>query len=120
MLPRWPLRFWRSRNAAGDRCAYRRRRPTPPPKWTMCAVNAKEELALALAHSVSAGNIEPEEATELRFQATRRRLEPPAEWTDNPEVLTAYATGHAINMGVPKALAFPMRSAAPQIPLHHA
>lgn len=83
------------------------------PKWTMCAVNAKKELALALDHSLSAGNIEPEEARELRFQATKHRLEAPADWTEKPETLTAYATKHAVNMRLPKVLAVPMRPAAP-------
>ena len=85
------------------------------PKWTMCAVNAKKELALALGHSLSVGNLEPEEARELRLRVTRHRLETPTDWITNPETLTAYATKHAINMRVPKVLAVPMRSPAPWI-----
>lgn len=88
------------------------------PKWTMCAVNVKKELALALDHSISARNLEPEEARELRLRAARHRLEAPADWTRNPETLTAYATKHAVNMRVPKVLAIPMRSRVPRTWLH--
>jgi len=75
------------------------------PKWTMCAVNARTELSIALKHSMSTGNASVSEACELLAGATRRHLETPPEWTADPDVLTARARMHAINMGVPEVLA---------------
>jgi len=75
------------------------------PKWTMGAINARRELARALEYSVSTGNVDAGEASELLAVATRRRWETPPEWTAEPEALTARATMHAINMKVPQVLA---------------
>lgn len=75
------------------------------PKWTMCAVNARKELALALDHSISAGNVEPGEAHDLLAEAMRTCWDTPPDWAREPETLTAQATKHAINMKVPEVLA---------------
>jgi glycine/D-amino acid oxidase-like deaminating enzyme len=80
------------------------------PKWTMCAVNANAELGLALRHSVSTGNAEPEEAHALASLARYIRLEGAAEWAGDPAALTAAARRHALNMNVPEVLAYPMAS----------
>jgi glycine/D-amino acid oxidase-like deaminating enzyme len=80
------------------------------PKWTMCAVNARKELELALRHSVEVGNVSAAEAEALRVQVGTCRLDVPAVWRERPGALTAYATKHAINMKVPALLAKPMRS----------
>jgi FAD dependent oxidoreductase len=82
------------------------------PKWTMGAINARRELALALEYSVSTGNVDAGEASELLTVATRTRWETPLAWAAEPETLTARATRHAINMKVPEVLAMPF--GAPQ------
>jgi glycine/D-amino acid oxidase-like deaminating enzyme len=87
------------------------------PKWTMCVVNARRELALALAESVARGNIEREEADRWLGHATASQQEQPPSWATREAILTAYARKHAINMRVPEVLAIPFkkpsRSAAP-------
>lgn len=79
------------------------------PKWTMCAVNARRELALALEESVARGNLEPEEADHLLDHAATSRPEPLSSWAAREETLTAYARKHAINMRVPEVLAIPFK-----------
>jgi len=75
------------------------------PKWTMCAVNSKKELALALQHSISAGNFKKDEARELLVQVAtlRRRMQP--DCTRASEITMAHAMKHAVNMKVPEVLA---------------
>ncbi|MGW8375214.1 FAD-dependent oxidoreductase [Streptomyces sp. ODS28] len=75
------------------------------PKWTMCAVNAKKELALALEHSRMAGNMAAEEIPEILAGATRTCWETEPDWARKPESLTARATKHAADMQVPEVLA---------------
>jgi len=75
------------------------------PKWTMCAVNAKKELALALEHSQAAGNVTPDEVREILAGATRTCWETVPDWARKPETLTAQAKKHALNMNVPEELA---------------
>lgn len=75
------------------------------PKWTMCAVNARRELKLALQHSESTGNITAAEAAAALSGSTRQCWETLPEWARTPESLTARATGHARNMNVPDVLA---------------
>lgn len=86
------------------------------PKWTMCAVNARRELSLALEHSVTTGNADPVEASDLLAQATRRPLEAPPEWAADPGTLTARARLHAINMRVPEVLAMRFGGALAGLP----
>lgn len=75
------------------------------PKWTMCAVNARKELALALEHSRTAGNVDADEAREALAGATRTCWETVPSWASKPELLTARAKKHAANMNVPEVLA---------------
>ncbi|MFD6284746.1 FAD-dependent oxidoreductase [Streptomyces sp. NPDC060205] len=75
------------------------------PKWTMCAVNGRKELALALEHSKAAGNVDADEAEEILAGATRTCWETPPDWAGKPELLTARAKKHAVNMNVPEVLA---------------
>ncbi|MFD0304504.1 FAD-dependent oxidoreductase [Streptomyces sp. NPDC127119] len=75
------------------------------PKWTMCAVNGRKELALALEHSKAAGNVDADEAKEILAGSTRTCWETPPDWAGKPELLTARAKKHAANMNVPEALA---------------
>jgi hypothetical protein len=74
-------------------------------KWTMCASNAQRDLALALAHSVSCGNAEADEAHVLLGSAMRACWEAPPEWARAPEALVRMAKKHALNMSVPEVLA---------------
>jgi hypothetical protein len=71
------------------------------PKWTMCVVNARQELGLALAHSVDTGNLAPGEARALAAHAAA-----PARLSARcAESARAQAFKHALNMNVPTALA---------------
>lgn len=79
------------------------------PKWTMCAVNARRELALALEESVARGNLEREEADRWLAQAVTAPREPLSPWATREEALTAYARKQAINMRVPEVLAIPFK-----------
>ncbi|HEX2573273.1 MAG TPA: FAD-dependent oxidoreductase [Polyangia bacterium] len=92
------------------------------PKWTMCAVNARRELALALAESVARGNMEREEADATPMglgHAAAARPEPVSSWATREETLTAYARKHAINMRVPEVLAIPFKEAGRSaVPAH--
>ena len=85
------------------------------PKWTMCAINARTELAIALKHSVATGNVDASEAGALLAGATRRRWEIPPEWAGESDALTARATMHAINMKVPEVLAMPFGARGPLV-----
>jgi len=71
------------------------------PKWTMCSVNARTELTHVLAHSVSTGNADADEAAQAISRATGTPFQIPAD----PEALTARARKHAVNMRVPEVLA---------------
>jgi glycine/D-amino acid oxidase-like deaminating enzyme len=75
------------------------------PKWTMCAVNARKELALALEHSRAAGTVDADEVREILAGSTRACWQTPPDWAGKPELLTARAKKHAINMNVPEVLA---------------
>jgi hypothetical protein len=75
------------------------------PKWTMCAVNAKKELALALRQSVATGNVAQGDAQERLGDATRTCWRAAPEWALDAESLTARAAKHAANMKVPELLA---------------
>jgi glycine/D-amino acid oxidase-like deaminating enzyme len=77
------------------------------PKWTMCVVNAKKELALALDHSIARGNASSAEGEQLLELATKRCWETYPEWARDPEALVAETTKHAMNMHVPEELAHP-------------
>jgi glycine/D-amino acid oxidase-like deaminating enzyme len=81
------------------------------PKWTMCAVNARRELALALDASVARGNLERDHADELLAHAARSHQEPTPAWATREETLMAYARKHAVNMRVPEVLAIPFKNA---------
>jgi glycine/D-amino acid oxidase-like deaminating enzyme len=74
------------------------------PKWTMCVVNAKKELALALRHSVARGNVAQGEVRE-RLDAAMKCWQVQPEWALDAESLTAQAARHAANMKVPELLA---------------
>jgi glycine/D-amino acid oxidase-like deaminating enzyme len=74
-------------------------------KWTMCAMNTRRELSLALEHSVSSGNVAAGEASDLLAQAMGAHWKLPPTWTSEPATLTAQARKHAVNMNVPEALA---------------
>jgi len=82
------------------------------PKWTMCVTNVKREMDLVLNHSCNMGNLEPDEAAQLREDANDYRLMPPEEWVNEPELLLRVALQHAANMRVPEAAARPMQSLA--------
>jgi hypothetical protein len=75
------------------------------PKWTMCVVNARAELSMALRHSVSIGNSKPEESRERLAEAEVACWQSPPTWATNPEAITAEAAKHARNMEVPEVLA---------------
>lgn len=75
------------------------------PKWTMCVVNARQELALALKHSVATGNAKASEAQALIARAATPQREPQPDWARSPETTRAQAIKHAINMNVPEVLA---------------
>jgi glycine/D-amino acid oxidase-like deaminating enzyme len=75
------------------------------PKWTMCAVNAKKELALALRQSVATGNLAEGEVRQRLEDATRKCWQVWPEWALDAESLTARAARHAVNMQVPELLA---------------
>lgn len=75
------------------------------PKWTMCAVNAKKELALALRHSVATGNLAEGEVRQRLEDATRKCWQVQPEWALDAEALTTQAARHAVNMQVPELLA---------------
>lgn len=75
------------------------------PKWTMCAVNARRELALALEHSTATGNMSAGESREILADALRPCWGTVPEWARKPELLTDRAKKHAVNMDVPEALA---------------
>jgi glycine/D-amino acid oxidase-like deaminating enzyme len=75
------------------------------PKWTMCAVNARKELALALEHSASSGNIEPREVSELLAHATKTCWEAAPTWAAEPTEVAARAARHAVNMNTPQMIA---------------
>ncbi|MEU8824628.1 FAD-dependent oxidoreductase [Streptomyces sp. NPDC048636] len=75
------------------------------PKWTMCAVNARKEVTLALEHSVASGRLDADEARELAGHAMRRCLDPLPDWARDPGSTTARAAAHAVNMNVPQVLA---------------
>jgi glycine/D-amino acid oxidase-like deaminating enzyme len=75
------------------------------PKWTMCVVNAKKELALALRHSVAKGSIAQGEVQERLDAATRKCWQVQPEWALDARSLTAQAAKHAANMKVPELLA---------------
>ncbi|WP_394824890.1 FAD-dependent oxidoreductase [Pendulispora albinea] len=75
------------------------------PKWTMCAVNARKELALALQHSVAVGNVEPDDVPELLAESMRTCWRTRPAWANDDEALTGHAKKHAINMAVPEVLA---------------
>ncbi|WP_067537925.1 FAD-dependent oxidoreductase [Nocardia crassostreae] len=75
------------------------------PKWAMCVVNARNELRLALEHSVANGNVEAGEVDELLAASVRSCWETRPAWADSDEACTAQATKHAINMNVPEVLA---------------
>ena len=85
---------------------------TALPKWTMCAVNARKELTLALDHSVATGNLDADEARARLALAVKPRKDPPPVWASSVESIVAHARRHAINMGVPEILARPMSDAA--------
>ncbi|WP_067465341.1 FAD-dependent oxidoreductase [Nocardia amamiensis] len=75
------------------------------PKWTMCVVNARTELRLALEHSVVNGNIEAGEVAELLAASIRSCWETSPAWADSVGACTDQARKHAINMRVPEVLA---------------
>ncbi|QKV96304.1 FAD-binding oxidoreductase [Streptomyces sp. NA02950] len=75
------------------------------PKWTMCAVNARKEVTLALEHSVASGRLSADEARELAGHAMRPCLETLPAWAGDPQSITARAAAHAVNMNVPQVLA---------------
>jgi glycine/D-amino acid oxidase-like deaminating enzyme len=75
------------------------------PKWTMCVVNAKKELALALRHSVARGNVAQGDVRERLDGAIRKCWQVQPEWALDAESLTAQAAKHAANMKVPELLA---------------
>jgi hypothetical protein len=77
------------------------------PKWTMCVVNARKELALALRQSVRLGTVGAAEAAELLRHALGRPLDDQPQWARTPATVTATAVRHAVNMRVPTDLAAP-------------
>jgi glycine/D-amino acid oxidase-like deaminating enzyme len=87
------------------------------PKWTMCVVNARRELALALRHSVAGGNADADEAEAILADAMRTCWENPPAWAADQETLTAQAARHAANMRVPEVLAAPFSDSPVRTPL---
>lgn len=75
------------------------------PKWTMCVLNAGKEVALALDHSVSRGNIEPDEVPELLRKATQPCWSETPEWAADPDSTAKQTVKHAVNMGIPEIVA---------------
>jgi glycine/D-amino acid oxidase-like deaminating enzyme len=71
------------------------------PKWTMGVVNARQDLAVALEHSIAIGNAEVSEARTL----LRRAAAPQSHWARTPEASRDQAVKHAVNMNVPLVLA---------------
>ncbi|MBT0768838.1 FAD-dependent oxidoreductase [Kineosporia sp. J2-2] len=75
------------------------------PKWTMCAVNARTELGLALRRSADRGHLSPGEVPEVLAQGSRPCWDETPSWARDPATALARSTEHARAMKVPELLA---------------